>query len=104
MPWKFAYRYHMRSRTFRNILLLFTFILILTVASVVYFLYRIRESALNNSPTDQSRVFQNFPDSKNMDDAQMGLPIFLAAAIFISFISFGITLYYFYRQRYWNGV
>jgi two-component system phosphate regulon sensor histidine kinase PhoR len=33
----------------------------------------------------------------------MGAPILLASVLLLSLLSFGFILYYFYRQRYWNG-
>ena len=94
----------MRSRTFRNILLLFSCIYLITVGIVAYFLNRIHESVTRISPHDTHYVFRNFPETNRPYSSVMGVPILLASVLLLSLLSFGFILYYFYRQRYWNGV
>src|SRR5580765_3490207 len=94
----------MRSRTFRNILVLFSCIYLITVGIVAYFLIRIQESATEISPADTHLVFQNFPETNRAHSSAMGVPILLASVLLLSLLSFGFILYYFYRQRYWNRI
>jgi len=77
---------------------------LLTASIIAYLIYRIHYLTWNSSPNEQQFVFQNFPESANGFSAEMGLPIFLSVVVLISLVSFGVILYYFYRQRYWNGM
>jgi two-component system phosphate regulon sensor histidine kinase PhoR len=94
----------MRARTFRNVLLLFSVLLLFTCGVLAVLVYRIRklESAL--SATNDTIVFQNFPETGRASVGQMLLPIVLSTGLLVFMSVFGALLYYFYRQRYWNGL
>ena len=94
----------MRARTFRNILLLFCVVLLLTTGILTYLVLHIYSIGSTVSANDSSIVFPNFPDSGPQSSVQNGLPILLSAFLLISMLAFGGLLYYFYRQRYWNGM
>src|SRR5690349_19064677 len=94
----------MRARTFRNILLFFCIVLLLTIGTLTYLVFHIYSIGLTVSTNDTSIVFPNFPDSEAQSYTRNGLPIVLSVFLLISMLAFGGLLYYFYRQRYWNGM
>jgi two-component system phosphate regulon sensor histidine kinase PhoR len=94
----------MRSRTFRNILIVFSLIIILALAILWYLLNRIYQAELFQYSQYGNDVFRNFPERNVLRVPGIRLAFSLALLLFISLLIFGVVLYHLYRERYWNGI